>query len=366
MSSSTEITRKKCGQIYILSNDKFSLICEFCEREFFELELLRTHIGDHFPEEPTTIKIEKCEIDSTPRDIQDDIIDLTSDLSNIDEVKDAMSPVAECQTTADNLVDLRMHSNQFSEQNNGRECRSNLKECCVVLQRISEYTHSTGPTARLRKRTDANQTNDSTDLQIIESQSSSVPKISDGPKILKKGFKCSFCPRIFRQRRDHRDHENAHTGKRPYNCRICSKTFGSTLTLYSHLNLVHINDRKYECTMCKKSFKTNSKLSYHTRENHLPDTDPRRWFPCDQCDHKSKTSAGRQIHLRKIHQKNAIEFTCDYCQKIYKWKEYLRKHIMSQHLDREREPSNCNYCYKKFVDIKGRNRHERQFCGNMN
>lgn len=48
-----------CGQL-ILSNNKFSLVCEFCLRDFFTLGLegFVAHINEHLPESSINIKNE--------------------------------------------------------------------------------------------------------------------------------------------------------------------------------------------------------------------------------------------------------------------------------------------------------------------
>lgn len=364
MSGSTEITRKKCGQIYILSNEKFSLICDFCEREFFELEVLRTHLADHFPEE-SKFKIEKYDIDSISAGTHDDIIELTSESSDT-ELEDAPN-------FDDKAIVLRLDSNKLSEealiseQNNGSTARYNLKECSVVLPRIivTECPNQSTILTEHRRESvsldDENQTDASRTSNFV-----SVPKISDGsfPKVLQKGFKCSFCPRIFRQRRDHNNHENTHTGRRPHKCRICFKTYSSILVLNSHLNVVHIKERKFKCTMCIKSYITKCDLDNHAREKHLPDSDPRRYFPCQLCEHKARTAFGLRYHTKASHPKSVVELVCDHCKRKFTSRTSLQKHMKNIHSGRT--PSQCSYCHKTFTSIKGKNYHERNFCGSIN
>lgn len=58
---------------------------------------------------------------------------------------------------------------------------------------------------------------------------------------------------------------------------------------------------RYKCSICEKGFMSLSKLDIHTREQHLPDTDPRRYFPCQLCDLNCKTYRQLIRHRKSYH-----------------------------------------------------------------
>lgn len=162
--------------------------------------------------------------------------------------------------------------------------------------------------------------------------------ISDGSRIKSSeartfGFECRFCSKIFKVSAKRNDHENTHTGKRPYKCQICSRTFASFSNLNGHSKL-HTDDRRHKCKVCKIGFIRKFKLDIHTREFHLPDTDPRRWFPCSDCDNNFKTYSHLISHRRNAHRQNTISLTCDYCEEEFQDKVPLAKH-MRIHLGRK-------------------------------
>lgn len=59
MVEKSEASRISCGTIYILADDRFSLVCGFCGDTFFTLPAFRGHVTEHFPVPTQTIKTEK-------------------------------------------------------------------------------------------------------------------------------------------------------------------------------------------------------------------------------------------------------------------------------------------------------------------
>lgn len=175
---------------------------------------------------------------------------------------------------------------------------------------------------------------------------------SQGPN----SFDCSFCGKTLKCTRDRDEHENTHTGKRPHQCPICPKSFTSSSSLRRH-DRVHKDDRRHECQVCKKRFIIKSKLDKHIRANHLPDTDPRRYFPCQLCDAKLESYSLLDLHRRREHRNHALIFTCDYCQKQYRRKDSIVEHMR---IHSGQKPMKCNYCPSKFMLQNSKTKHERK------
>jgi KRAB domain-containing zinc finger protein len=50
-----------------------------------------------------------------------------------------------------------------------------------------------------------------------------------------KVFKCSYCPKSFRQKANAKSHERIHKGEKPHQCPVCNKKFAHVTTLKQHL-----------------------------------------------------------------------------------------------------------------------------------
>lgn len=84
------------------------------------------------------------------------------------------------------------------------------------------------------------------------------------PFLAVKPFKCSMCPKEFRQTTTLSNHLKIHTGEKPYICTYCNKTFRQTGTLSNHLK-IHTGEKPYECSVCRKQFRQSSTLNSHIR-----------------------------------------------------------------------------------------------------
>lgn len=70
---------------------------------------------------------------------------------------------------------------------------------------------------------------------------------------------------FFRSRNTLEEHNNTHTGVRPYRCDICGKDFTSKYTFKAH-EKVHTNrERNFTCINCGKAFLTEQNLIHHER-----------------------------------------------------------------------------------------------------
>lgn len=176
--------------------------------------------------------------------------------------------------------------------------------------------------------------------------------------VAQKEFKCSYCSKTFTRKQSLNCHENSHTGKQPHKCDLCPKTFTGSSALWNHIQ-THTKDRQHKCSECEKFFLHKFQLDYHTREKHLPDTHPRRYFPCQLCTEKFKTNHLLHRHKGRMHSKNSTPtFTCDHCNREFKYRDKIVQHM---NIHTRKKNYKCLHCNAKFAQMSGKWSHER-FC----
>ncbi|XP_028394595.1 zinc finger protein Gfi-1b-like [Dendronephthya gigantea] len=158
-------------------------------------------------------------------------------------------------------------------------------------------------------------------------------------------FGCVKCKKVFATPHGLEVHvRRSHSGKRPYQCNLCEKSFGHSVSLEQH-KAIHTNERVFECKQCNKTFKRSSTLSTHMLIH--SDTRP---FPCEYC--------GKRFHQKSDMKKHTYIHTgekphvCRECGKAFSQSSNLithsRKH--SGH-----KPFVCTICSRAFyrkVDLR--------------
>ena len=146
-------------------------------------------------------------------------------------------------------------------------------------------------------------------------------------------------------------------------CGICGKSVGR---LEFHMNKHHGTDvNDYECVECGKKFKRKDKLNQHEELVHRRyninfsaaaqylNTNPDEWR-CKMCHETFDSVRKLERHLTL---QNCVKHTCKYCEKQFKEKHNLTKHINNSHV--AKELYKCDNCEKKYQLKSSLTRHKK-------
>jgi hypothetical protein len=165
-----------------------------------------------------------------------------------------------------------------------------------------------------------------------------------------------------------------HEKRRDHVCPECQKTFQSKTHLRNHVQRVHLLLR-VECPDCGKMVQD---LHNHQQYVHLKVKN----FPCEECDTRCTTNTALRKHVSAVHLGLTEEcpecgdvvkhleqhikqrhrdiqkkHQCAECEKFFKCRTYLSKHIMRVHLELREA---CPVCGLRTKDLA---RHSKTDCG---
>ncbi|CAG9574897.1 unnamed protein product [Danaus chrysippus] len=156
-------------------------------------------------------------------------------------------------------------------------------------------------------------------------------------------FPCDFCDKSYTSLTKKRNHEKGvHTGGWLRNkCPHCPEIFVSYYDRSEHLVKVH-NEAPvvYPCNACNKTYKKKFELNRHIKHHHLQ----QRSFLCDKCNAKFFSKRGLVDHMTR--HTGSEMCSCDVCGKAFSRIRTLREHMRTHEDDKRFQ---CEVCKKTFM-----------------
>ncbi|CAB3262403.1 unnamed protein product [Arctia plantaginis] len=156
-------------------------------------------------------------------------------------------------------------------------------------------------------------------------------------------FPCDYCDKSYTSLTKKRNHEKGvHTGGWLRNkCPHCPEIFVSYYDRSEHLVKEHNQAPViYPCNACNKTYKKKFELNRHIKHHHLQ----QRSYLCDKCNAKFFSKRGLVDHLSR-HTGGEV-CSCDVCGKTFSRARTLKEH-MKIHGDDKR--FQCEICKKTFM-----------------
>ncbi|XP_031356771.1 zinc finger protein 62 homolog [Photinus pyralis] len=109
-------------------------------------------------------------------------------------------------------------------------------------------------------------------------------------------FVCETCGKSISSLPSFMDHLRTHTGEKPFQCHECGKAFTSKKYFVAH-SRVHTKEKPYKCHMCDSRFTQRGSLTIHVRK-HTGDCP----YTCHVCDKSFPVKTLLRTHM-KVHTK---------------------------------------------------------------
>lgn len=90
-------------------------------------------------------------------------------------------------------------------------------------------------------------------------------------------------------------------------CSQCGKEYPNEVSLKKHVQCVHEKKRPYQCHICSKMFGSKWYVQQHVSKMHDHHQESSRIFKCNQCTFEFNTLRERNAHILKIHGTESTE-----------------------------------------------------------
>lgn len=219
---------------------------------------------------------------------------------------------------------MEIHNNQF-----------HCEECDISYKKVSDYV--------LHMR--IHSPNDVFACIFCEFCTDSIKDITEHLNVThdkNPKYFCKLCNKGFYILSWYQEHENFHTGARPFVCEFCGKHFPYSRYLAAHRRSIHRDimaafPMLHECVICKKQYQHKNSLKLHMNVH------TGNIAICDICGKQLSSQEKLKFHLRT--HTGYKPFSCTYCGKCFTKKPILVEH---ERVHTGEKPYECHFCTKAF------------------
>ncbi|XP_039749290.1 zinc finger protein 570-like isoform X1 [Pararge aegeria] len=140
-----------------------------------------------------------------------------------------------------------------------------------------------------------------------------------------KKFKCHMCAKSFYTTAQWQYHLKSHSAiKETFKCDHCILVFSAKAEVARHMT-VHMEHKKFSCTVCQKEYKWKSGLHRHMLIHNMTG----RSIKCDVCDMLFYSQGHLKAHYR-VHT-GERPYKCELCSQPYSYKRDFNRHCLKKH-----------------------------------
>ncbi|XP_035713854.1 zinc finger protein 525-like [Folsomia candida] len=138
-------------------------------------------------------------------------------------------------------------------------------------------------------------------------------------------------------------------------CQICGQILKTSRILRTHMARMHTNRERPRCPTCHRVFFDSANLRGHIKAVHSTSERPR--IPCTfpHCEKSYLRKNDLARHVQIEHSQIPIRFRCALCEKEFKTRAKLERHILTHTTEK---PCKCTTCGKSFACMTAIKVHE--------